>query len=83
MECITNAASERFRVFCQDKHIDLSKTGINYLETELTEFLNIMFDHKIYHMDGEEDARNIQAIQTALLRFLASQGQRHLSDCQR
>lgn len=75
LECITKAASERFRAFCHDREIDLSKTGINYLEMELIEFMNTLFTHKIYHMDEGEDTRNIKAIQKALLQFLASQGQ--------
>ncbi|MDE5757127.1 MAG: hypothetical protein K2H85_00800 [Allobaculum sp.] len=80
LECITKAAADRFRAFCEKKTPDLSKTGINYLETELIDFLNIIFSHKIYRMNDTEDARNIKAIQSALLRFLASQGQLELDE---
>lgn len=75
LDCITDVVAKQFCEFCRSKKEDLSEIGINYLETELIEFLNIFFDHEIFYMDEGEDARNIQKIQEALLKFLACSGQ--------
>lgn len=76
LDCITNVVSTQFEKFCNEKKekINILQIGIDYLVTELMEFLHIIFDKKIYQMNVDEDARNIRAIQTALLHFLGQLG---------
>lgn len=74
LNCITMVVVEEFDNFCKDDKQDIAQLGINFLETELIQFLHIIFDKRIYQMNIEEDARNIQAIQQSLFRFLGSLG---------
>lgn len=72
LSCIVNAATEEFKNFLQDKKKEeIDKIEINFLESELLEFLLILFDQNIYQLEEGEDAANIKGIQTTLCHFLA------------
>lgn len=82
LNCIVNAATEEFRVFCLPKKDtkemfdkqDVDYLEINYLETKLLEYLEKIFDQNIVQMDKGEDTVNIKSIQAVLLHYLGTLG---------
>lgn len=70
LDVILEAVSNEFIEYCSSKKEDAYQIEMNYLETELIDFLHIIFDNDIHQIIKEEDEKSVQAMQTALLKFL-------------
>lgn len=70
VECIVQSAVARFENFCSDRN----ELTLNYLETELLEFLNIIFEQNIKWLERRDDTANVEGIQKALLHFIGKVG---------
>lgn len=74
LECIVQSAYIEFQSFCQNRKNEDGELVLERLETELLEFLYIIFEQKINQLEREEDAANVEEIQKALLRQLGRLG---------
>lgn len=74
LQCIAQSASNEFALFCKGQKKEVDELVLNSLETELLEFLYIIFENNINQLEREEDTANIEEIQKALLRYLGRMG---------
>lgn len=75
LKSITDTAVAEFQDFCfSEKEEEYHELEINYLETNLMEYLQKIFDQSIMQMDEGEDTVNIKSIQAVLLHYLGTLG---------
>lgn len=71
---MADAAIKKFEERCKEKNLKISQMSINYLESEMSEFLSLIFDRNTVVLERRETDENSKKIQLALLRMIGEMG---------
>ncbi len=67
---MAEAAMRRFIKYCKEKGLELFCMDINHMETEMTDFLFLIFDRSAKKLEKQESEKSIKKIQSSLLCLL-------------